>query len=77
MNPSPFISICIPAYKHVEYLQRLLDSVLRQTYTDYEIVITDDSPDNSVAELVERYQSKTEIRYYQKCTTVRHTRKLE
>jgi len=64
MNHSPFISICIPAYKHVEYLQRLLDSVLMQTYTDYEIVITDDSPDDSVAALVETYQSKTVIRYY-------------
>ena len=64
MNSSPFISICIPAYKHVEYLQRLLDSVLRQTYTDYEIVITDDSPDSSVAELVEKYQSGKDIRYY-------------
>jgi glycosyltransferase involved in cell wall biosynthesis len=64
MNNSPFISICIPAYKHVEYLQRLLDSVLTQNYSDYEIVISDDSPDTSVAELVEKYQSKFEIRYY-------------
>ncbi|MDE3185662.1 MAG: glycosyltransferase family 2 protein [Bacteroidota bacterium] len=64
MNNSPFISICIPAYKHVEYLQRLLDSLLTQTYRDYEIVITDDSPDDSVAELIEKYQSKKEIRYY-------------
>ena len=64
MNPSPFISICIPAYKHVDYLRRLLDSVLMQTYADYEIVITDDSPDDSVKELVEKYQTKKEIRYY-------------
>jgi glycosyltransferase involved in cell wall biosynthesis len=64
MKPSPFISICIPAYTHVDYLRRLLDSVLIQTYTDYEIVITDDSPDDTVAELVEKYSSKTEIRYF-------------
>lgn len=60
----PFISICIPAYKHVDYLQRLLDSIISQSYKDFEIVITDDSPDNSVAELVGKYRSKTVIRYF-------------
>ena len=64
MKPSPSISICIPAFKHVDYLERLLESIIKQTYKDYEIVITDDSPDNSVADLVEKYKSKIEIRYY-------------
>lgn len=60
----PFISICIPAYKYVDYLKRLLDSILNQTYKDFEVVITDDSPDNSVEILLQNYFSKTEIRYY-------------
>ncbi len=38
--------------------------ILIQTYTDFEIVITDDSPDDSVADLVEKYQSRKDIRYY-------------
>ena len=60
----PFISICIPAYKHVDYLKRLLDSISTPTSTDFEIVITDDSPDDSVEMLVQNYHSKTAIRYY-------------
>jgi len=60
----PFISICIPAYKQVHYLKRLLDSISTQTYTDFEIVITDDSPDDSVEMLIQNYNSKTAIRYY-------------
>ncbi len=60
----PFISICIPAYKHVDYLQRLLDSILSQTYKDFEIIITDDSPGNEVEILVENYKSKIDIFYY-------------
>jgi len=64
MKDSPFISICIPAYKHVDYLQRLLDSILSQTYKDFEIIITDDSQDDSVAGLIEKYKDKTDIRYY-------------
>ncbi len=48
----PRISICIPAYKNPGHLKRLLDSIRIQSFTDYEIVITDDSPDNSVHDLV-------------------------
>lgn len=64
MKSAPFISICIPAYKHVDYLRRLLDSALTQTYKDFEIVITDDSPDNSVAILLNNYNSYPNIFYY-------------
>jgi len=64
MKSTPFISICIPAYKHIDYLQRLLDSILIQTYKDFEIIITDDSPDNSVEVLLEKYSSNHNIYYY-------------
>ncbi|SFD81806.1 Glycosyltransferase involved in cell wall bisynthesis [Chitinophaga sp. CF118] len=58
------VSVCIPAYKQVDYLQRLLDSLVIQTFTAFEIVITDDSPDNSVEALVQQYTTKLPIRYY-------------
>ncbi|MEO6839084.1 MAG: glycosyltransferase [Ginsengibacter sp.] len=64
MSESQLISICIPAYKHVDYLKRLLDSISTQTYTNFEIVITDDSPDDSVEMLLKNYFLKTAIRYY-------------
>ncbi len=60
----PHISICIPAYKHVDYLQRLLDSVCRQTFKDFEVVITDDSPDDGVNQLFEKFKADIKIRYY-------------
>ena len=60
----PFISICIPTYKNVDYLQRLLQSIIIQTFNDYEIVVTDNSPDNSVEQLVKEYEKKLPIRYY-------------
>ena len=64
MKDSPFISICIPAYKHVDYLKRLLDSIFTQTFKDFEIVITDDSPDDSVEILIQNYKSIIPPRYY-------------
>lgn len=60
---APFISVCIPAYKHAEYLRRLLESLVIQSFTDFEIVITDDSPDNSVADLLNYFSDKLRINY--------------
>jgi len=57
------VSICIPAYKHADFLRRCLDSVLEQDFTDYEVIITDDSPDNSLQKLVKEYPDER-IKYY-------------
>lgn len=43
----PLISIIIPVYKAEAYLPKCLDSILAQTYTNWEIILIDDeSPDN-------------------------------
>ena len=57
------ISICIPAYKNVAFLERLLKSVSEQTFTDYEIIITDDSPDQGVKNLVNTLNFRQPVRY--------------
>src|SRR5665213_695549 len=64
MKSAPLISICIPAYKHVEYLRRLLDSIAIQDFKGFEVVITDDSPDNSVETLLKEYRSIANLNYY-------------
>lgn len=60
----PFISICIPAYKSPDYLLRLLKSISAQTFKDFEVIITDDSPDNSVEKLIDNYVGSFKINYY-------------
>ncbi len=46
-NIKPSISVIIPIYKAQAFLSRCLDSVLQQTFTDFEIVcLNDGSPDN-------------------------------
>jgi glycosyltransferase involved in cell wall biosynthesis len=47
----PLVSVIIPAYDVAEYIGEALDSVLAQSFTDYEIiVINDGSPDTEVLE---------------------------
>ncbi|WP_313386178.1 glycosyltransferase family 2 protein [Chishuiella sp.] len=57
----PFISVIIPNYNHAPYLRQRIDSVINQTYQDFEIIILDDlSPDNS-KEIIEQYRDNSKI----------------
>ncbi|HMJ48741.1 MAG TPA: glycosyltransferase [Ferruginibacter sp.] len=52
---TPFISICIPTYKRTHLLKKLLDSIRIQTFKDVEILVNDNSPDDSVEGLLSNY----------------------
>ncbi len=55
---SPKISIIVPVYKVEKYLRRCLDSIVSQTFTDWECILVDDgSPDNS-GEICDEYAQK-------------------
>ena len=62
-NNKPLISICIPAYKRPDYLRRLLDSIVLQDFKDFEIIISDDSPDETVKSLLGEYK-ELNFHYY-------------
>lgn len=60
----PKVSICIPAYLQVQFLKQTIDSVLSQDFDDYEIVITDDSPNESVKDLIKTYRNEARLKYF-------------
>jgi len=60
MSKRPLFSICIPAYNRSNYLEPLLDSIFSQNFTDFEIVICEDSsPEREqIAAIVLKYQGQ-------------------
>ena len=54
------ISVIVPVYNAEEYLEECIDSVLRQTYSNFELImVNDESTDNSL-DIIKKYQSKDE-----------------
>ena len=57
------ISICIPAYERPALLKRLLDSIAKQVFKDFEVIITDDSSTRDNEELLFNTPYKFSIHY--------------
>ena len=65
MHESPLVSIIVPCYNQVEYLDDSLGSILKQTYSNWEcIVVNDGSTDNINEKVVKWLEVDTRIKYY-------------
>lgn len=62
MIQEPLVSIVIPAYNAEKFIATTLDSVLAQTYKNYELIVVDDGSNDKTAEVVEEYLKKHCIR---------------
>jgi glycosyltransferase involved in cell wall biosynthesis len=54
----PYFSIIIPVYNVAPYLRECLDSVLAQTFTDWEVICVDDGSTDGSGEILEEYAAK-------------------
>lgn len=55
MSNKPSITVLMPAYNAEEYIAEAIDSVLAQTYTDYELLIINDGSTDSTEQIIKAY----------------------
>ena len=60
-NPNPAISIIIPVYNSEKYLGTCLDSILTQTFKNFEVIVVDDCSTDNSFEIAESYVPKFSI----------------
>lgn len=59
----PKVSVIIPAYHHAEFIGAAIDSVLAQTYRDFEIIVVNDGSPDDTEEVLRLYIESGQIRY--------------
>ncbi len=54
----PKVSVCIPSYNHERYIGAALDSVLAQTFRDFEVIVVDDGSTDGTLQIARSYASR-------------------
>ncbi len=60
------LSLIIPVYNRPEEIKELLESLLRQTYKDFEVIIVEDGSTIPSKEIAEKFSEQLNIKYYYK-----------
>ena len=60
----PVVSVIVPNYNYGKYLERRIESILNQTFRDFEIIILDDASTDNSNEIIEKYLKYPNVRFY-------------
>lgn len=67
INTKPWLSIIVPVYNAEKYIAKCIDSVLTQSFTDFELIIVDDGSTDTSGVICRKHAHKDKrIRYYLK-----------
>ena len=64
MSNVPFFSIIVPVYNVEHYLGECIDSVISQTYEDYEIILIDDGSTDNSGSICDLYKKTALYNFY-------------
>jgi len=56
------VSVIVPNYNHARYLRRRIDSILKQTFQDFELILLDDCSTDNSREILESYAGAARVR---------------
>ena len=57
----PTVSVIVPNYNHAPFLKQRIDSILRQTYQDFELILLDDCSTDGSREIMESYRNNPHV----------------
>lgn len=66
ISPNPFISIIIPALNEEKYIGKLLESIKKQDYKNFEVIIVDDHSEDKTIEVAKGFESQLPLKIVQK-----------
>ena len=64
-NENPKVSVIIPCYNGEKFIGEAIESVLNQTYQDFEIIIVDDGSTDNSKTVIEHYLDDKRVSYFQ------------
>ena len=70
------LSVIVPVYNVDKYLKKCVDSILCQSYEDFELILVDDGSNDKSAEIVDSYTDKRIITKHIKNSGVSHARNI-
>ena len=58
MNKYPFVSVVMPVYNNAKYLREAIESILKQTFQNFEFIIINDGSTDMSPEILKEYENK-------------------
>ncbi len=59
---TPLVSVIVPNYNHARFLEERLETILKQTYRNFEVIILDDKSTDNSKDVIERYRTNDKVR---------------
>jgi glycosyltransferase involved in cell wall biosynthesis len=59
----PIVSVIIPNYNHAAFLKQRIESVLNQTFQDFELILLDDNSTDNSRDIIDSYKENIKISY--------------
>lgn len=60
----PFFSVIVPNYNHADYLTERIDSIINQSFQDFELILLDDCSTDNSRDVLSQYSNHPKVKHY-------------